>query len=398
MGFSGTYSGTYFTNTMNAYDYHSVYGYPGDTRKARGIFFGQGQYLVRAGFDLNENGIVDNAEVQESCKVTVFRTLVEPITTQAQGNTVVNPSGIAVGGVATYQIGVYPGSINDAEITWSSANTNITFPNGNIGRSVVVGANSPGLATLKVDIGGYSKAPPTIWVKGLSNTTVKITFFVIHDENGVPAVTPEFVSNSLARANNIYSQVAMTFVQQGAINYITNHPLWSFVEKDVYPYFWPESWDITGCTNGTGGLEVYFVNSIEGANGLHEGSGRGILVSSLASINAMAHEIGHACGLKDVYVDRPGVAIGTNLTCSAWLPQDWNGGPSPMYYESGTKQELIIKRLLMYGVDSSFATHGVPMGNVWGVKVGSGTNYTLGLTKVGVDNNGYPMNRSPVSN
>jgi len=52
----------------------------------------------------------------------------------------------------------------------------------------------------------------------------------------------------------------------------------------------------------------------------------------------------------------------------------------------------------MYGVGSSFATHDVPMGNVWGVKVGSGTNYTMGLTKVGLDNNGYPMNRSPVSN
>ena len=397
IGFSGTYSGTCTTNTMNARDFRSVYGVAGNTRAAGGAFFSGGQYLMRAGFDMDGDGVVDDAEVQESCKVTVFRTVFEPVTTAPQSNPVYNPSGIKVGGTATYRIDVYPASIPDSEIVWSCTNAYIAFPNGNSGRMVTVGASSEGMAKLTVDIAGYKKGPPAIWAKGLSNTTVNITFFIICDENGVPAVTPDFVTNSLARANNIYSQAAMTFGQQGAIHYITNQN-WTVVEKGTFPPYWDECYEITSFTNGTGGLEVYFVNTIEGANGLYQSSGRGILVSSLASINAMAHEIGHACGLADIYVDRPGITIGTNLTCSAWLPQDWNGGPSPLYYEPGTKQELIIKRLLMHGVDSTFTTHDMPMGNIWGVKVGSGTNYTTGLTKVGLDNSGYPMNRSPASN
>jgi len=382
---------------LNAYDFRSVYGVPGNTRKAGGVFFSGGQYLMRAGLDMDESGTVDDSEVQESCKITVFRTVFEPVTTQPGSNPIFNPSGIPVGGTATYHIDVYPTSIPDSEIVWSCTNANIAFPGGNSGRTVTVGATAEGMAQLKVDIAGYKKAPPSIWVKGLSNTTVNVTFFVIHDENGVPAVTPDFVADSLARANAIYSQAAMKFVQQGAINHITNCPDWATVQKGEYPYFWPECYTITGYTNGTCGLEVYFVHSIEDAGGLCESSGRGILVSSLASINAMAHEIGHACSLKDIYELRGGVTVGTNLTRSAWLPQDWNNGPPPLYYEADAKQETMIRRSLMYGVDSSFATFDIPMGLIHGVKVDTGTNYTTGLTRVGIDNDGYPMNRNPVS-
>ena len=95
----------------------------------------------------------------------------------------------------------------------------------------------------------------------------------------------------------------MTFVQKGAITYITNHPEWFVVDKSMFPTpNWPECWEITSFTNGTGGLEVYFVDKIIGARGLYEGSGRGIIVDGTnGSLNVMAHEIGHACTYMYTY-------------------------------------------------------------------------------------------------
>ena len=168
---------------------------------------------------MNENGVLDSDEIQEACKFTIFRTILEPITSHALPYPVVNPSGIEVGSNAQFEITVEPTSIADSEITWSSTNSNITFPNGNTGRSIAVRATGQGLAKLKVDIAGYSKAPPTIELKGLTNSTVPISFFIICDENGVPAVSTGKVASVLTRANEIYQQVAMTFVQKGTITY-----------------------------------------------------------------------------------------------------------------------------------------------------------------------------------
>lgn len=399
---SGTGSG-YYTNTMNANDYQSAYGVPGNTRKAYGIVLDPGKYAINAGFDMDQNAWLNDAEIQESCSCTVFRTVFEPITCQPLTNPVVNPSGIEVGGVARYEITVYPSIISDSEIIWSSTNSNISFPDGNTGRSVTVTATSQGFSSLKVDIAGYAKAPPTIGVKALTNTVVPISFIMICDDSGNPPVSTNRVAQMLDRANGIYQQVAMSFVQQGSITYLTNHPDWYNIA--YYPAFnsWPDFDDMVCYTNNTGGLEVYLVNDIEGAVGLADASSyKGIAVAADGSINTLAHEIGHACGLADIYIQKNGVSLAeTNLAKSAWAPQDWNNGPGNMYYEPGTKQTLLIKRMLMYGVDGTdygYSTFDIPLGKIYGVYRSSGTNCTTGLVKVGLDNSGYPMNRTPKSN
>ena len=175
------------------------------------------------------------------------------------------------------------------------------------------------------------------------------------------------------------------------------------VEKSTFPSIsWPECRDITSFTNGTGGLEVYFVHEIQDALGLCESSGRGILVdANNGSLNVMSHEIGHACGLDDIYIDKGGFSIAqTNLAMMSWETQDWNNGPGNLYYQPDTPQTWIISKMLMYGIDygTSYSTVDIPLGEVYGVKWNYGTTYIKDWVKVGLDNSGYPMKRNPVSN
>ena len=397
----GQYSGMgRLTNTMNAYDYRSGYGYPGNARQAAGASFNQGRYCLKTGVDMNGNGELNDDEMMEWCNLTVFRTELEPIICDDYSNSIVNPSGIKVGGTAQYKVTVEPSSILDSEITWSSTNFNIYFPNGNTGRSVTVGATGMGLTQLKVDIAGYKKAPPSITVKGLTNSTVAVSFYIICDDNGTPAVSPETVTSALSTANEIYKQVAMNFAQNGSITYITNSALLDIPrESNLFPYIYPNLWDVTSCASNTGGLEVYFVRQIGEAYGLADTRfWKGIAIASNAPAPVMAHEIGHACRLSDIYDNQNGVYVSmSELPQPSWEAQDWNNGPSPQYYAPGRTQVELLQRLLMFGEGGVSSACDIPLGKVYGVGISSGTNYVRGLIKVGLDNAGYPMDRNPVS-
>ena len=135
--------------------------------------------------------------------------------------------------------------------------------------------------------------------------------------------------------------------------------------------------------------------------GLTEGYNRGIVIASNAPMSVMAHEIGHSCGLRDIYDENGDKSISlTNLVRQSWEPQDWSGGLGTQYYHPNTPQTWIISHLLMYGYAAySLSVRDIPLGTVWGIYNQAGsTNYDFGQVKVGLDNNGSPLNRNPFSN
>jgi len=69
------------------------------------------------------------------------------------------------------------------------------------------------------------------------------------------------------------------------------------------------------------------------------------------SAAVFAHELGHACGLDDIYAESIHVEL-SQMTKSQWATKDWNGngGGGPRYYAAGLDQRTLINRLLMYGV------------------------------------------------
>ena len=273
-----------------------------------------------------------------------------------------NPCGIATGQTAQFEIKIDPSNaVDNADIVWTNTSGSVSFQGGNAGRLVTVKADGTGVAQLRVDIKDFVGAVPTVTTEELEPKTVKVYVWIVRKNDGTdPATTEAQVTNLIAQANDIFRQVAMTLVLQGSINY-TNCTYWLNVEKAGDD--WPEYNTISAITNGTGGVEMYFVDTIQDATGMN--GANGLILSDSANFRTTAHEIGHTCGLNDIYLSEGGSNV-TGLVTSIWDPDDWNNGPSPQYYDRSLLQEDLIQRFLMYGYQSD-AKSDIPRGKIQGV-------------------------------
>lgn len=157
----------------------------------------------------------------------------------------------------------------------------------------------------------------------------------------------------------------------------------------------------------TGGVEVYFTRYLEFAAGAHwtpgdyAGSAQGLTVAVYKKdedeyemkeyyliAQTVAHELGHACGLDDIYIKNKDIEIPVEKPKYSWMQDDWNNGPGPQYYDPHNYQSDIIKNLLMYGVGSKvFGGIDIPYGRVKGIdRPGNFTDIKTGL---------IDMNRTP---
>ena len=109
------------------------------------------------------------------------------------------------------------------------------------------------------------------------------------------------------------------------------------------------------------GLKMCFVNSIMD-DAAAFWNPYGIIIEASASAATIAHEMGHACGLEDIYSEYTGsnFVIEVSGTISKIrMPDDWGR------YSSDTDQGDFVKRLLMYGVDDRDGVD-IPYGDVYG--------------------------------
>ena len=218
---------------------------------------------------------------------------------------------------------------------------------------------------------------------------VKLYCWIVNNDRGESPHSEVSISNQLISLNRIYSQVGMSFSVE-SISY-TNCTRLTNVNytNDV------QNAELCGLTNGTDGLEVYFVKSItHGVDAFHWASG--IVVGEGVNDTTLAHEIGHACGLEDIYIshvpDTDLVVMG--MPEKNRFTHDWG------WYPENTTQSNVIERLLMYGYNTDSAHKcDISRGDVYGLwyqYVPDTTNkvWQLGLTPVGFKLHG---NRHPVS-
>ena len=220
--------------------------------------------------------------------------------------------------------------------------------------------------------------------------TIPLYCWIVADNRGDSLHTYSSISNSVDELNAIYSQVAMEF-GIGSISR-TNSTYLTHVEytNDT------QIAELCSVTNETGGLELYFVDSItDGVNAFMVPSG--IAVGASPTRTTLAHEVGHACGLSDIYdVHQETSLTVTGMPCRAWMPRDWG------WYPEHVAQADVIKRLLMYGFGSA-AKGDVSRGDIYGLSYDSVWNaasnrwdkvWHLGLAPVGFKDHGT---RHPVS-
>jgi hypothetical protein len=111
-------------------------------------------------------------------------------------------------------------------------------------------------------------------------------------------------------------------------------------------------------------------------NGLHTQGG--LVIRSAAQADTLAHEFGHAMGLKDIYPNsREGAPCPvTGVASKDRMPDDWGTDSSEAYYPEGISQTNILSRLVMNGSGVSGKCV-LPYGRIQGVWYPDGYNAPL---------------------
>ena len=358
--------------------------------------------------------IPENGDPQtSSVPFTVVKPIAEPICSETAEHAVfgtnhvytINPCGVAVDDDAYFRVQVTPNSLPDAEIVWTNRDGHVAFVDGNTGRNVHVRGVSAGDAQLEVLIGGRERHAPTFPLKVVEPQTFKITAWIVSDAEHNGARQVEDVENMIAPLNDIYRQVGVSFYLDTVT--VTNIP---GAYNLPYDSSTNDLWNVDRLVDighDTGGIECYFVNSLERSNNkpgpLACNNPRGIVLSAEASCITFAHEIGHAFGLSDIYAsnrekdaDIPAASeqhIYREFISESCCMDDWNGGChgrgvcGTRYYPPATTLDAVLHRLLMYGAgggedDGRDLTIGAVRG-VWYKSIGGEKIWYLGPAPVG---------------
>ena len=332
-------------------------------------------------------------DLTASAFLTIVSPVAEPVcnaTTNVVENGVehsyaVNPCGVAVGREGYFRIEVAPDDFPDSEIVWEKS-AGLDFVGSCTGRCVTVRGVSAGSETLSVLIGGRSDCAPEFTVRVVESTTVNLRALIIEDsQEQLRPIEPDDVRQMVKDANDIYAQVGVELNLVEPI-VVTNIP-------DAYdalcetPANATSEWtfnQIVNIATNTGGLECYFISRFVDSKHTKAAHDRkGIVVTSKATRYTLAHEIGHAFGLCDIYKSNEGgkaegdalVALGSGEMASlSNLYDDWNGGcsgrgaPGARYYQSGTTMRSIVDRMLMLGeVPEDDSRRDITNGGIFGV-------------------------------
>ena len=221
---------------------------------------------------------------------------------------------------------------------------------------------------------------------------IPLRCLIVGGDGGVLPVSAETVSNKVNEVNRIFRQAAMSFAVESCV--VTNAVgLFEIDETNTVQ----RSRLYSMLPNGDG-LKMIFVNRISG-DAEAFWSHYGIIISASAQAVVVAHEIGHACGLEDVYSEYAGsnfVVAVSGKAKKERMPDDWGR------YSGRPSQSEMVQRLLMYGfagrsgVDISYGD----VDGVWydaanmGVALGSSNCWHTTFAPVGFH---YHGNRHPRS-
>ena len=272
----------------------------------------------------------------------------------------------------------------------------------NKGRTVTV---SGGVAEadfrLMVDVtDGNLQQKPFFTGKTLNHVEVPVTVWIVRDDYGNdPAITEAQLSLMMANVNTLYEQTAMEFTLNGGINYTNASSLINIAMTNAVDTVSPILLNLP--KNSADGIKLIFINSIGNFNGVLQtnetwlgfNTVKGIVLATQSigfDYYTIAHEIGHACGLEDIYVPTAicnYIPSGDDL--HGYTPFDWSGG-----YNGGMEYGSLIRTLLMLGfVRAEDPISDISTGTVFGSRNASGNNQSAAWIKTGLMPS---MNRQPV--
>ena len=337
---------------------------------------------------------------REDGALQVFSMVFEPITseTNALGKTV-NPSCVVVRRSGYFKATV-SNNLDDDEIVWnaSSEETGLVTSTG---RMAEVRPTACGTYTLNIQVGDYERVKGEVKFIAVEETTTEIRAYILGTTNGFPRTAAE-VTNYVAEVNRIYEQVGMKFTLCSVTNLVFDARQLHIGASSALT-----ASNICNIATNTGGVEVYFVPDTGTYNvpayvfRNDSGEALGIIAGPAAEGEVLAHEIGHSCGLRDIYVNNEALRSLLNseelpdlpdlterVPARENLPGDWGStSPDMSFYSDGKRHETIINNLLMMGVQSDRLGTDIPFGAIfgnWYIWNNNQTNFYTSLAPVGV--------------
>ena len=210
---------------------------------------------------------------------------------------------------------------------------------------------------------------------------IPIAAYVVCDSNNVGATTQTAIEEKLLFANEVWRQAGIEFYLSGDAVELQHPQLYDIAQVEVRTNvngkseIWPsvDVYALMSLVPPEGCVRTFWVNSITNGTPLAFTlrDSQSVFLSSGVNMRALAHELGHVVGLKDIYDYRPiGVMAGINdpayKECFDDKVHDWGQESQRGFYPSSITHGDLIRSMLMYGYDSQ-AGLDLPSGKLRGL-------------------------------
>jgi hypothetical protein len=267
---------------------------------------------------------------------------------------------------------------------WVTSNSNITIVSNSLEKLIVRG-NGLGECSLTLNIDNAQFVTPKIDTKVVNMVTNTIhvcyNYYTIDAVDDIDTLRLDFESR-LHGVNKIFKQVGIFF----ELGVVTNQVNKKWVKILYENSRWNIDKKMYDILHNNRGIQIFVVDDIFNANALHTAGH--IIIKRDARESTIAHEIGHACKLPDIYIVKNNLIVEEYISKSL-IPNDCTGIDEYHFYKH-EKQNKIIPYLLMFGVKNDTKVD-ISYGNVFGVwyKWENGMRYYMkSNAEIGFEDNG----------
>jgi hypothetical protein len=318
----------------------------------------------------DENGASTNLTTR-TAEIWAVQINHEPVTLDRIGGGFWNPSGIVRNGTANFHFALEPTNFPATNIFWTVDNqARAEFPEGTNGQSVVVRGKANGDVKLTVNIKRYKGPPPVFNASVVDHHVIPVKAYAVEEQDGEPICRYEHIAPLFSEVNAIFSQVGFQFVLDQTVGRVadTNYLV---INKGNGTY--PRGDALVNLHSATNTVELYIVRTIEGADGLTFSGG--IVLRVGVDSHVLAHELGHACGLRDVLdfvkwkdpatqVEHP--ALYPEIAGRSHMVDDWGTDFAEGYYGVQMHSNLVTRLLMCGRRQSTWTNEDITFGDVDG--------------------------------
>lgn len=356
--------------------------------------------------------------VVETASIVPIRIELSPITRQTDPGSgrLYNPAAVAATSNGLFKIIVDAPSdapVPDSEIVWRAkdcSSSDLWFENGGHGRVAVAHVSTDeAIRTAEIAITDFVGPNPEIKLQAYADfRTVPVRFVIARSDLGdYPGEMSQSelhaqLRNWLSVSCREYEQVAVRFVDAGPHCEILDTETLLCLQDDYtrLQNAFSEIQD-SNC------VKVLVLSSLyEGEEpiyggftyiGIREGHRIlfGVAIPGLSPASVFSHEMGHCCGLTDIYSGAELLLQNIDTDChsvaemkfqSPMVPKDGTG--THLFYDSGLRVSSIVSRVLMHGEQDANDTgfYDIPLGKLYGVGLGADQTFSNGMVSVGNEN------------